>query len=241
VSDDLLTAYRHDTHKLTGERHEHAAETFRGVEVNQSVPRGADGDAAALSRPTTSHSQTVPTHDTNRRLSLLTGRPVGEPDSSSEEHVADLVTVGDATTAHERWLGTDVAARFNEAAYYPYTSLKYHTLLVAALLDNYRSGHGFQALQLLIDLPGEVVPFRTVFAGSRFALRIDTAEAEIPSARLGDSPCRSWASTWGRLSEHPLDTGNHYDRVLDANLRRIRAWSTALQYLEEFDGWRSDR
>jgi len=29
--------------------------------------------------------------------------------------------------------------------------------------------------------------------------------------------------------------------TLDANLRRIQSWSTALQYLEDFAAWRPDR
>ena len=37
---------------------------------------------------------------------------------------------------------------------------------------------------------------------------------------------------------HPLDTDHDkYDMVLDANLRRIGAWSAALQYLEDFECW----
>ncbi len=35
---------------------------------------------------------------------------------------------------HRAWLTSDVASGFNESIYYPYTSLKYHTLIVAALL-----------------------------------------------------------------------------------------------------------
>jgi len=39
------------------------------------------------------------------------------------------------------------------------------------------------------------------------------------------------------MSEHPpLDTGNDRDdMMLDANLRRIQSWSTALQYLEDVE------
>jgi hypothetical protein len=37
------------------------------------------------------------------------------------------------------------------------------------------------------------------------------------------------------LESHPLNTDHDkYDMVLDANLRRIGAWSTALQYIEDF-------
>ncbi len=244
MTDELLAAYRHDAHKLTGERHDTASPEFQGVEVNRAVPLGADEDAAALSRPRASHSQTVPTHATNRRLSLLTGDIAGEDAEAAQVHeskITDLLTVDDAEAAHERWLTTDVAAAYNESAYDPYTSLKYHTLLVAALLDNYRSGRSFSDLQLVVDHPDEVVAFRTVFTGDQFALRIDGSRAKKSSTGLGDAPARSWASTWSRLPEHRLDVSDRYGRVLNANLRRIRAWSTALQYVEDFEGWRSGR
>jgi hypothetical protein len=117
-------------------------------------------------------------------------------------------------------------------------SLKYHTLLVAALLDNYRAGHDFEELLLLVDDADTIVPHRTIYAGERFALRIAPESDGQPWARLGTRPWQSWASTWTRLTAHPLETGDDtYEMVLDANLRRIRSWSTALQYLEDFEQW----
>lgn len=103
------------------------------------------------------------------------------------------------------------------------------------LVDDYRTGHEFGDLELVVDLAAEIVPHRTVFTGGGFGLRIDAKTRGRPSARLGSRPRRSGASTWTLLPEHPLDT-NHgsFDMVLDANLRRIRAWSTALQYIEDF-------
>ncbi|ESS12024.1 MAG: hypothetical protein A07HR60_00962 [uncultured archaeon A07HR60] len=137
---------------------------------------------------------------------------------------------------HRAWLTSDVASGFNESIYYPYTSLKFHTLLVAALLDNSRAGRAFEDLLLVVDGPQEIVPYRTVYAGDRFALRIDESAAGNPWARLGSRPWRSWASTWTRLTAHPLDTdSDKHDMVLDANLRRIWSWSTALQYIEDFE------
>jgi hypothetical protein len=138
---------------------------------------------------------------------------------------------------HRRWLSSDVASSFNESIYYPYTSLKYHTLLVAALLDNYRRGHEFRDLALVVDPAGEIVPHRTIYAADGFTLRIAPTDDRDgrPFAGLGSRPWRSWASTWSRLTAHPLDTdSDKHAMVLDANLRRIGAWSTALQYIEDF-------
>lgn len=120
--------------------------------------------------------------------------------------------------------------------------MKYHTLLVATLLATYREGYAYEDLKVVVDPADEIVPHRTIYAGEWFALRIDVDTRGRPSACLGSCPWRSWASTWSRLTDHPLDTdGDRYEMVLDANLRRIGAWSTALQYLEDFEAWRPAR
>ena len=242
----LIAAYRHDAHKLNGEPHRTAPDTYAGVRVNQEVPEGADTDASAMSRPSGKPEQTMANHQTHYRLSLVTGESAYDPDEFARpalsEAIEDLLTGSNPQQLHRSWLTSAVASGFNESVYYPYTSLKYHTLLVAALLDNYRSGHDFADLRLMIDDSGYIVPHRTIYAGEWFALRIGAESEGQPWARLGSRPWRSWASTWTRLIDHPLDTAHDkYDRVLDANLRRIGAWSTALQYIEEFQQWRPDR
>jgi hypothetical protein len=238
--DVMVTAYRHDAHKLNGETHDYAPDTFHGVPVNQTVPHGADDDASALSRPNGKPVQTVDNHETHYRLLLLTGQSHYDPEEFSRPRlsgsISDLLTDSDPKAMHRAWLMSDVASGFNESIYYPYTSLKYHTLLVAALLGNYHDGHVFEDLLLVVDNPERIVPHRTIYAGDRFALRIDTDADGSPWARLGSRPWRSWASTWTRLTAHPLNV-NHdrHDMVLDANLRRIWSWSTALQYIEDLE------
>ena len=243
----IAAIYRHDVHKFTGHSHATAPETFAGVPVNQQVPYGADGDAAALSRPD-DHEQTVTTHANQYRLSLLTGESQSDADqltrAAVDQAIERMVTPDDPTTLHRRWLDSNVAAAFNESVYYPYTSLKYHTLLVAALFAAYDEGHSFDDLALVIDRPNEVVPHRTIYTDPEdaFALRIaaidDSATADRPATRLGDRPHRSWARTWTCLPAHPLAVDDdQWARTLDANLRRIRSWSTALQYLEDVRAW----
>lgn len=244
--DVMLTAYRHDAHKMNGESHDSASSTFQGTPVNQPVSRGADSDASALSRPNGKPEQTVANHQTHYRLSLLTGDSQYDPETFTRARLSaaleNLLTNTNPATLHRAWLTSDVASGFNESSYYPYTSLKYHTLLVAALLDNYRDGHEFADLYLIVDGPEKIVPHRTVFAGDRFALRIDGNDDNHSCARLGRRPWQSWASTWGRLTAHPLDTDHdRHDMVLDANLRRIQSWSTALQYIEDFETRREDQ
>lgn len=237
--DAMLAVYRHDVHKARFRSHEAAAEEYGGVRVNEPVPMGADADAALLSRPAGEPVQTVDAHGSPFRISLLTGETamrvgeVGPGDLDAE--FRRLISIEDPVAAHEAWLGSSVATIFNESEYYPYTSLKFHTLLAAALLDNYRAGFEFDDLFLVADEPGVVVPHRTVLSTSEFGLRVTGEPGEQPGAGLGSRPAMTFADVWSRLPEHPIDIdGVRAWRVLDAELRRVRSWSAALQFIEEF-------
>lgn len=238
--DPMVAVYRHDVHKARIRSHEHAEETFRGIRVNEAVPLGADRDAALLSRPHGEPEQTLDAHESWFRVSLLTGQvasavePVGDIGGS----LFEVIHIEDPEALHAAWLDATVPSLFSESPYYPYTSLKYHTLLVAALLDNYRAGASFDDLFLAVtpsDGDPTVVPHRTVVSTHGFALHVTSDPGDRPAARLGSVPARSFADTWARLPEFPFDVdGERRWRVLDAQLRRIRSWSVALQFIEEY-------
>lgn len=242
----MLSVYRHDVHKSRGRSHEDAAAEFAGVPVNEPVPLSADSDAALLSRPRGEAAQSVKNHISPFRLSLVTGETAtsaGQVDGGIRGALAELVQIEDPVEMHAAWLESAVASIFNESVYYPYTSLKFHTLLTAALVDNYRAGYGFDELYLVVDQAEceatgpRVVPHRTVLVLPSFALRITGELGEKPAARLGAAPAMSWADVWTRLPEHPFDLDDRMWRVVDAQLRRIRSWSTALQFIEESYAW----
>lgn len=241
--EQMLLAYRHDEHKTRGSSHAAGATTINGVPVNEDVPWGVDGTASRMSRPQLPEGPVQVMEadgETHYRRSLVTGGSTYDPDGVSDRHLrADLnrlFTIGDAEGLHRAWLDSDEVAMFNEDWHYPFTSLKYHTLLVAALLDAHRHGHGYDDLYLHVT--DDVIPHRTIFDAGDWALTIGP-DGETPSAKLSSSPFRNWASVWGRLAEHPLDGTDRVEMVLDAQLRRIRAWSTALQYIEDYraQGW----
>ncbi|QIB80151.1 hypothetical protein G3A49_16165 [Haloferax volcanii] len=236
----MVAVYRHDIHKARMRGHEHAEESFRGMRVNEQVPLGADRDAALLSRPRGEPEQTLDAHQSWFRVSLLTGKVAStvEPVADVGGSLTELISVEDAEELHSAWLDSVVTSLFSESPYYPYTSLKYHTVLVAAVLDNYRSGFEFDELFLAVTPPGaepEVVPHRTVLATSRFAVHVTGEPGDRPATRLGGAPARSFADVWARLPAIPFDVdGERRWRVLDAQLRRVRSWSTALQFIEEY-------
>lgn len=86
----LTKTYRHDVHKFLGTPHGDAPELFAGVPANQSVPFGADSDAANLSRPDGNPSPTVDNHETPYRLSLVDGESWYDPDNSAESGLSRL-------------------------------------------------------------------------------------------------------------------------------------------------------
>ncbi|MFC6874201.1 hypothetical protein [Halobellus marinus] len=183
----------------------------------------------------------------------MTGEFAGDSGTLAQEELAPLVTSTDPEVLHRRWLTSETASRCSESPFYPYTSAKIHTLLTAALLDNYRAGYDFHELSLEVHsgtgidavcpAPGTlaradvVTPIRTVLATPRVTVTV-TGDPSGPAAQLGTVPARCSADVWGRLPAHPLDVSTHATRVLDAQLRRIRAVSTALQYVEDVHRWR---
>ncbi len=235
----MMAVYRHDTHKLRGRSHSAARDRVAGVRVNETVPLGADRDAALLSRPDGEPEQTLDAHASPGRVSLVTGDVVMSGSVGADGRgaaVRELLRIEEPVAMHAAWLESGVAALFNESVFYPYTSLKYHTLLAAALLDNYRAGFGFEELFLAVEsLDGPVTPHRTVLSTPEMRLCVTGEPDGRPAARLGDGPARCFADVWARLPEHPFDVdGERCWRVLDAQLRRIRSWSAALQFVEEY-------
>ena len=253
ADDALVAAYRHDVHKLRGRRHASSQDEAYGVPVNEQVPLGADADAALLSRPRGEPEQTIDNHVSPYRLSLLSGQVAIDTDrieAAVGGGFRALVTPSEPEVLHARWLTSPVPAAFNESVYYPYTSLKYHVLLVGALLDNYRAGNVFDDLYLAVSPVTDefecraeaavasdgVEPFRTVLWTSQFAVYVTGEPGGRPAAALGSRPARSFADVWSRLPSHPIDTDERDWRVLDAQLRRVRSYSTALQFIEEYVG-----
>jgi hypothetical protein len=220
----------------------------------------ADRDAALLSRPRGDPEQTVANHWSPYRLSLLTGETAVETDriqAAADGGFRDLVTSDKPERLHAQWLTSRVAGAYSESVHYPYTSLQYHTLLAAALLDAYRAGHAFADLWLVATASGlddtlktdtpttrdpeaalaadAVEPHRTVLWTPALALHVTPTPGDRPAAPLGDAPARSFADVWSRLPAHPIDVdGGRRWRLLDAQLRRIRSWSAALAFIDEF-------
>ncbi|ELZ48840.1 hypothetical protein C464_05500 [Halorubrum coriense DSM 10284] len=252
TSVDLRRAYRHDVHKLRGRQHGSGRDALFGVPVNDSVPLQADRDAALLSRPVGEPEQTVANHATPARLSLLTGSVRADDAVPVQDAAIKPLIDGSPDELHAAWLTSETAALVNESVYCPYSSLKYHVLLVAALLDAYQAGQSFGELYLTVEPAADapprnadqkarqqaaldadaVDPHRTILWTEAMTMRL-TASPDGPAAWLGPAPAESFADVWNRVSGSPLGREAQWWRHVDAQLRRIRSWSTALQYIED--------
>ncbi|SDY91019.1 hypothetical protein [Halopenitus persicus] len=252
VSVDLRVAYRHDVHKLRGRQHGSGCDELFDVPVNESVPMQADRDAALLSRPDGEPEQTVANHASPARLSLLTGSVLETGAVPVQDTSITPLVDGSPEELHAAWLTSETASLVNESVFLPYSSLKYHVLLVAGLLDAYRAGHVFDDLFLVVepttDVPPRdadrvvrqqaaldadtVIPHRTILWTEAMTMRL-TASPDGSAAWLGPAPAESFADVWSRVSGSPVDRDTVWWRHVDAQLRRIRSWSTALQYIED--------
>lgn len=235
-TDSQMTAvYRHDAHKMHGRSHGNSPDEWHGIPVNEDVPYGADRDAAAMSRPGGKPEQTLHGHETHYRRQVPTGETAYDEDRFNLNRLAgDLTSLLEERAivdTHTTWLQNDIVSGFNEAVFYPYTSLKYHTILVAALVWHYREGYEYDDLGLWLCEGGESGP-SVVFDAGRWQLCI--APHERPhSAKLGFRPMQNFAEVWMRMASHPWpDDPAAETKWIDAQLRRIQSWSTALQYLE---------
>jgi len=257
-AEPMVAVYRHDVHKLRARPHASAADCTPACRSTRQFRVTLIGMQHCWSRPAGEPEQTVANHESPYRLSLLTGETAATTErikATTGGGFRALVTPEDPECLHARWLTSEVPAAFNESVYYPYTSLQYHVLLTAALLHNYRARHAFEDLFLVATTPDvtpnadavstrdpktalaadAVEPHRTVLWTPEMTLHVTATPGDRPAARLGDVPARSFADVWSRLPAHPFDTdGERRWRLLDAQLRRIRSWSAALAYIDEF-------
>lgn len=220
----MLLAYRHDEHKFRGAPHSVDRE-------DKKVPYKADLDSGKLSRPSKKSKlgEEVISH---YRISLLTRQSYYNPNfftrRTTKEHLDNLLKLDEPIICHENWLKDKVVSGFNEDGWYPYTSLKYHTLITATLLFNYMKGNRFENLFLIVKKPNKI-DFTTIFLGEKFSLHIMPFTEGFPSARIVKKEM-NFNKVWQKLYELPIKYG-----YLDSCLRNIGSWSMALQLIEDWN------
>ena len=150
---------------------------------------------------------------------------------------------------HKKWLESDLPSKYNEDPGYPYTSHKYHTLIAEAILYNSANDYHFDTFCLAVAMPAKV-ELTTL-------IQLDDASLHlVPVSRLSEFTCGyqlpkvgekppkedgkkhktypkgCWPNfniAWVHLDKHPK-----ISKHLDAYIRRIGSWSTALQLMEDW-------
>lgn len=243
----IKNALTHDEHKTFGRGH--------GKGDEPKVWGGADAFASSLSRPHAPPGKNrrqelkkldQTTGNTHYRISLLTRNTM------YREGYIDLQNI-DTTrsqlfdqsrklhTLHNDWLHGYTAALFNESWFYPYTSLKYHTLITTALVMNGAVDNtNFDDLYLHLSTDAED-DYYTIYSHNQLVLKIapwnavdSDGYAKLPTLNHGKKSWMNFGTIWSRLT-----TIKGVDRELDAILRNRRSWSTALQFMEDTKkyGW----
>lgn len=249
----ILNTFKHDEHKTRGAGHSRTRRVGE-PEWNQQVMFGADKIAATMSRPHPSSiksraKELKGTENNHYRISLLTRKRLYEAgvfDITTEEKELDKIFhIKDSEKLLKEWLDSYTIAGFNESYFSPYTSLKYHTLLTVALVFNCLQDNEYDELYLHFMKNGER-DFYTIYDGDNFLLKIapldvfeETGTSKIAFKMDNGSVDRAWmhfGRTWARLTK--IKVGRH----LDACLRQMRSWSTALQFIDDFRrvGWNGE-
>lgn len=129
---------------------------------------------------------------------------------------------------HTKLLQDNILSNFNETPPMPFTSLKYHTLLVCAIYYNHlKYNRRFDELYLnYTNTPED--PYTVIFKYNNHNLVINNKKN---GGRIGFIPTHNFGDTIGRLvcSHSEL----LFTQYIVENLRRFRSWSVGLQYLED--------
>ncbi len=215
INDEMRRAILHDIkHKAFKTKHD---------STGRDLDTSADRDAARMSRHPRAKDDLTGEYLSQSFLFSrdMTDRIRKEYSEYCQREYID--SADSPPELHMKLLNDKIVSNFNEITSMPYTSLKYHTLLVCALHWNYKQGRDFQDLYLHCITGVSKEPCVTIFkyGDLRFVINNDSTGAKI------GAPAAYFGQTIGRLYNIPLP------EFLVDNLRRFRSWSTGLQYLED--------
>lgn len=217
IEEEIKKALFHDAHKVFRTKHN----TLNEIKLSTS----ADVDAAKLSRPVMANKRDK-MNGNYLNKSFISEKFYTEKDRREFEKyfVREYLRSNDDTQIlHEKFINDSILSNFNEITSMPYTSLKYHSLLVTALHYNYLKGRDFKDLYLNFYDNTED-RYTTIFKYKKVIMAIDDNKE---GSNIGFRPTTNFGDTIGRINTILLP-----DFVIE-NLRRFRSWSVGLQYLDD--------
>lgn len=229
--------YCHDLHKTKGISHNDYHKMY--PELNKL--KGFDGMCSDMSRPGEKKKKydkngRETTDVDNYRISLIDGvvKFIDKPD---KDNVCNDLRINfrhpteSIEKVHEKLLLNKSYSLYNEDPYYPFTSLKYHIILLSNICHNYRKGYEFNELCLKSINKNNIIDiFDVVFIHPSIDNCLVIVDKDIypecPSSKIGCKPAMMFGNT--------LRRGNiNIHRDFRSELYRINSWSTGLQYYED--------
>ncbi|MHA1649293.1 MAG: hypothetical protein ACTSYB_03785, partial [Candidatus Helarchaeota archaeon] len=140
--------------------------------------------------------------------------------------VFELFKESDAILLHEAILRSKLLSLYNEARFYPYTSLKYHILLTCALYYNLRCGYQIKDLYLCENVPAEN-QFQIIYQDQERIWAILPDQKEAGLSRLWSKFYQCWDY------RRKISIGGEH-RIFAGLLSSIGSWTVALATIEDF-------
>lgn len=233
IEEELKKARQHDIYDKThGVAHRLSKEP--------KLSTSADIDAAKMSR-FGGGELFIGENDkvNNYRLCMLNGQSFYKKGMDIREDTIDSIhkEIFDETLSSDsifdNLLKSQYVSKFNESVDKPFTSLKYHTLLVSGLHYNYVNNRKFSDLHFKImdikDIEDKnTIIFMDTLNNKCFSISDIHTNKKYESVSLLGVPMMNFGDVMSRLR------GEVYiDKYIYSNLRRIKSWSVGLQYYDD--------
>lgn len=212
--------------------HDLIKKPYKRKHKGKDLSDNSDGEASSLSRHnTTFYWKLLKTSSDRFANSLIENKNYNEHDRKKfidyleKEYINNI---DNTSTLHMKLLHDNIVSKFNETPPMPYTSLKYHTLLVCAIYYNHLNKEEFKNFYLNYTTSTPKDQYIIIFNFLNHYLIINN---DANGGHIGEFPTPNFGDTIGRM----LSTYSHYPfpTFIIENLRRIRSWSIGLQYLED--------
>jgi len=142
------------------------------------------------------------------------------------KEVDTLFKTEDPFKLHEAILSSKLLNGYSEARQYPYSSLKYHLLLAAALFYNLKQGVQMKNLYLCENTVYES-PFQVIYRDSGREWTLSPHQSQEGLSKLYPR----FSLTWMRRRKESIGGD---PQILNGLLTTIGSWTVALALLEDF-------
>ena len=220
IENQVIQVLRHDLHKL---------KTPDAIPHEDALPdplmKKADAKASWFSRNFLEESFENKLYRKSLIFQVYNFKVTRGLINKNRGEIKKLFQETDAYKLHELIINSELLNLYSEAREFPYTSLKYHLLLVTSLFYNFTLGHDINNLYLCENLPVKS-PFQVIYKD------MEREWSLLPVKKGGMTRIYpQFFKSWERRTKTSL--GGDY-KVLDGMLSKMSSWSVALTTIEDF-------